>query len=756
MTLLNDDNADEIRFFLPMCVGERYGVQPVELEGAAALSRKTRVRISSYVQTSGRLIKISSPTHGDDVKEERYSTNVGRPSRRRTRMKYKSKSFLEKDFVLIIHAERLDEPRCFAEVAYPSSGVGSNTVAFQLTLVPKAEGILPSLADQEYLFLIDRSGSMKDGRRIETAKETLSILLRMLPAEQTSFNLYSFGSEVDKLWVKSREYHQMSLSSAIRHVNSMAADYRGTDILAAIQNVFSTRNTSKPTAVFILTDGKVHNVSEVVTEVQLAVKKAAPNSPLRVFVLGIGDGVSTSMCESIATAGNGVSLFATDAESIAGKCARLFRAGRMQLVKKVTVDWGVPREHLVSNAPQVNFLSGSTAIQLRAPSPLQQSPSEIQEIHAGTRVSIYAILALRNLQVPKEVTIRGELEDSNDDFELKVPIRGVQLVESDSDLRPIRMLDDQPPIHTLAAWRLIQDQQENVGPVPQGSNGASEGDFRKAAIIRLGEQYRLASRYTSFVVVDDGQDDAPTRHGPGRASHQQNRSSNQSPPERTLEPAQGVPLETQESWGSAFTSFFTGDRARQPFPGAWPGQRSRSPSPAPDIHDDDDGYQSARTFSTLSSLESYSDWSDWSRAPTPPPISEEDAQMLRCPSPLFAEVPSGGGTRAASAPAAVGAHMQQAPLNREVVKLMNLLRFDGSLVLDAELTKVMGIRFDDKMRQQTDQTVWATALGIAFLKKHAPGQEELWEKATSFVKAQAGHQDILARAAAALEAMARA
>lgn len=212
MSLANDDNVDEVRFQLPMSVGERYGTPPPELELARSHSAHTRIRLTAEIQTSGRIQRITSPSHQADISEVVYLTHHGRPSHRRSTIKFKSYSFLERDFILIIQAEALDTPRCFAEIKHDLDGRGSATIAMQLTMVPKFD--LPPIREQEYFFVVDRSGSM-DGDRISTARRTLAILLRMLPSQRTMFNIFSFGNRVDPLWPRSRRYDQSSLDVAV-------------------------------------------------------------------------------------------------------------------------------------------------------------------------------------------------------------------------------------------------------------------------------------------------------------------------------------------------------------------------------------------------------------------------------------------------------------------------------------------------------------------------------------------------------------
>ncbi|EEB88314.1 hypothetical protein MPER_13917, partial [Moniliophthora perniciosa FA553] len=115
---------------------------------------------------------------------------------------------------------------------------------------------------------------------------------------------------------------------------------------------------------------------------------------------------------------------------------------------------------------------------------------------------VFAILTLKRMAVPKEVTLRGRLEGTNLPFAIEVPMRGVQLKDSEPGL---------PMIHVLAAWRLIGEHMKGFAPFPipvDLINPPAPEELRKAAIVRLGEKYQVSSRYTSFVAVDEaGRDD---------------------------------------------------------------------------------------------------------------------------------------------------------------------------------------------------------------------------------------------------------
>ena len=267
MDLLDDGRSDHIRLQLPMAIAERHGEIPQAMVDASTTNERTRVQIAVDVQTSDTIQDIRSPTH--PISLMRYKTRSGRKSERRMSATWSSTEFLDQDFVLTVHALGLDEPRCFAEVD-PQRG---DTIAMQLSFVPKFK--MPRIPSQEYIFVIDRSGSMS-GSPIETAKRTLEMLLHLLPDSQTTFNIFSFGSKVDSMWGSSVSFNEATMQHAvissfdvhdtqlihllaqISKIKTFEANYGGTEIAKALQSTITSRNRDRPTAMFVLTDGDIH------------------------------------------------------------------------------------------------------------------------------------------------------------------------------------------------------------------------------------------------------------------------------------------------------------------------------------------------------------------------------------------------------------------------------------------------------------------------------------------------------------------
>jgi len=208
MDLMNYDFlSNKVQLLLPLALGQRYGVLPEQLEDAKGHLGRVKLKITVEIQMSGQILSIASPSH-ESVFVEEYMTHYGRPSRRRATAKLRSKTFLDRDFELVIQAKDLERSRCFVEKDPRLPG----TIALQLMLIPHFD--LPPIPEQEYLFLIDRSGSMAGGM-IQTARQCVSLLLRCLPSQNTLFNIFDFANDHGQIWPRSRAYDDQTVEEAV-------------------------------------------------------------------------------------------------------------------------------------------------------------------------------------------------------------------------------------------------------------------------------------------------------------------------------------------------------------------------------------------------------------------------------------------------------------------------------------------------------------------------------------------------------------
>ncbi|KAH7869311.1 von Willebrand factor type A domain-containing protein [Lentinula edodes] len=488
--LTDDEKKDQVKFIFPRTYAQRYGQAPTD-NSARGTTVHQPFNMKVIVQQSGVIKSISCPSAHPIQLELGLPDGLVSPEKDESEDKSPSfalvtltdtSGFLTQDVVLVINAGGLDSPRCFIE-QHPSPN--HETTAMALTFVPRFT--LPDIkSGVEYVFVVDRSGSMK-GERIRLVQEALVILLRGLPTSGTTFNIVSFGAKATKLWDVSRQYSQTSLEEATNHVDSMQADYGGTEIASALSLVYSSlpKPLARPVAVILLTDGSAWDVPTCVSHTQnaistLPISKPDSNDPvsfIRVFTVGIGDGASSDTCDSIARAGNGFAVYVKQGEPVAGKCARVVRAARTPMVVDVMVDWtgdqgadhgeqdgieGVSNDdfEIVDNPGKgiqatteslvpVSAVSlfnndddGDDKVmseatgpppapdpQLPPPPKIQQSPLILRNIFPGTRTQVYAIVrtpqnesGTKGEELPVTVKIKGVVSTTRAPVELVVPV----------------------------------------------------------------------------------------------------------------------------------------------------------------------------------------------------------------------------------------------------------------------------------------------------------------------------------------------
>jgi len=171
----------------------------------------------------------------------------------------------------------------------------------------------------EYVFLIDRSGSM-GGDRIEMAKSSLLLFLKSLPKDSFC-NVVSFGSNFDLLEKESVVYSKESVQSFSNKINGFSANMGGTEIYRPLSHIFSTPlKKGYPRFIFLLTDGAVSNTHQVLELIKNNDEKA------RVFTIGIGNGCSPMLITTGALYGRGKHEFVTENKQIYEKVINLLNS----------------------------------------------------------------------------------------------------------------------------------------------------------------------------------------------------------------------------------------------------------------------------------------------------------------------------------------------------------------------------------------------------------------------------------------------
>ncbi|KAG8846784.1 hypothetical protein FS842_001575 [Serendipita sp. 407] len=522
---------------MPTAIAPRYGTAPTNIPWLRNNSQN-RFELSVSVQMNKPVTSISSPSHPIGLMlgcHQRELTGEYDPSKAFVYLG--DSAMLDKDIVIVISAQGMDAPRCSVERWLKSDGAEETTDAYALTLVPKFE--LPALPSQEYIFLVDRSGSMA-GSRIKAVRTALQILLRSLPSRGTSFNIVSFGSRYTSLWPTSQVYSAESMEQASKHVDEFEANYGGTELRSAIEFAFNSRQDIKggstdktdtmPTSVFVLTDGEAWDLDGIINSINQSCGKAKKDgSLLRTFTLGVGNQVSTAMCEGIARAGKGTAVFVAEGEKPDAKLMGLLKAARGGVIDDLAVDW-VDSEDAQDDDDEFEVIPSSKAGDYSEPSatsPPPQSqpplslfdeshvdtpaetgarkaivfldpPPKVQQapksdklpipLYPGFRCSIFAIVKRGSNPGPHSSNVKITGKVMGRDVVLQIPVSPVSVHSGlvEGKVEGGRLL------HTLAAKALIQGF-EDLPKTPEN----------KAEIERLGKRYSLATSATSFVAIDE-------------------------------------------------------------------------------------------------------------------------------------------------------------------------------------------------------------------------------------------------------------
>ncbi|KAF2683098.1 hypothetical protein K458DRAFT_369278 [Lentithecium fluviatile CBS 122367] len=542
--LKHDMEVDGIRFTIPNIIAPRYGRYPRGFDGyntaQEAISTGISITVDAEMAEGSFIQKILSPSH--PIAVTMGSTSIA-PNAEPTMAKASATlslgtAQLNGDFILQIVAKDTGVPKAVLET-HPRI---PNQRALMATLVPKFA--LPP-ERPEIVFVCDRSGSMA-GNNITLVKQALQIFLKSLPVG-VMFNICSFGSSFSFLWPKSVAYSQETLDQAVRHVDTFAANYGGTEMLAPLKATIQQRYKDIPLEVMMLTDGAIWDQQVLFTYLNQQISQT--KAPIRVYSLGVGSSVSNSLIEGIAKAGNGFSQSVGEGEKMDAKVVRMLKGALsphvtnymlevkysgvnandpngevedFEIVEKVADSLKVvldlsekdekPKKvislfdtsaNLDKEEPSVYDVTGESRYsrlpKLHVPN-LIQAPLNIPTLFAFNRTTVYLLLGPDSPQkTPTSVILRGT--SAHGPLELEFP---VQVLETPGEM-----------IHQLAAKKAIAELEDGRGWLPEAKDEYSKPikeryesrfiSMVEREAVRLGVQFQVSGKWCSFVAVEKNQ-----------------------------------------------------------------------------------------------------------------------------------------------------------------------------------------------------------------------------------------------------------
>ncbi len=284
-------NAGQVEFVFPMGLTPKYH-RPGHPEEAAGVDAPLAL---DPTQVGDVEIKLEAETglQCGDPASPSHPLIISRVSETRFSVRLDGAHLPNRDFVL-----RWRIPG--EQIQFPAWQAPGDAGYFMATFLPPAPDPAAAPIPREYIFVLDRSGSMSGGP-IRQAVNALRACLRSLNPQDT-FAILLFDDRLE--WLNPVEaVTQAAVERADQRLGTV--DGRGgTDILPALQSALSLRNDSeRARLVVFLTDGAVSAEAQALDQVRRQVGAA------RLFMFGIGPSVNRAFLQQLARLGRGQAEF---------------------------------------------------------------------------------------------------------------------------------------------------------------------------------------------------------------------------------------------------------------------------------------------------------------------------------------------------------------------------------------------------------------------------------------------------------------
>lgn len=334
----------------------------------------------------------------------------------------------------------------------------TNGETYLITLLPPRLSDSLTISPREFIFVLDRSGSMSGGEKspINQAVNALRACIRALDTSDT-FTIIAFDDKLEWFSKHPQAVSQANVDAADRWLDNIHAR-GGTEIVGALNSALDIKaDKTRSRYVVFLTDGAVSAEDNVYKQI------AKKRGNARIFSFGIGSSVNRALLVKMAELGRGTSEFLGINEDIEDALIRFQDRVSYPVLHDIELIW--------ENA-----------------SGWDTYPAVLPDIYVGEPLEITTKLARSG---DTKLTINGRLGQESVSYQFDIPSAETE----------------NPTINRLWARARIESLMDSV------HDGANREEVRQN-IIALGLENRIASEYTSFVAVDSEETDtdSETRH----------------------------------------------------------------------------------------------------------------------------------------------------------------------------------------------------------------------------------------------------
>jgi len=315
-----------------------------------------------------------------------------------------------------------------------------------VTVVPPRRADLNAKSEaREFLYVIDRSGSMSGGP-LEQAKNGVKVALRAL-SERDTFSIQAFDDKVEWFDATPRKVTQDAVNAAEKWLSKIDAR-GGTEIVGALDAALTVRADAERTCYIVfLTDGAVTDDEGALRALRKGRNQA------RVFTFGIGPSVNRSLLVKLAETGRGAAEFLTLKDDIEAAITRFQDRVSYPALLDLRLAW-----------------DGAETWDVY--------PALLPDVYIGQALEVAG--RLKRTGGVTSLRVIGKRAGHPVEIPVAIPLASAHI----------------PAIERLWAWARIEALFDQLRANP------NEVESLRSQIISVALEHRIATAFTSFVAID--------------------------------------------------------------------------------------------------------------------------------------------------------------------------------------------------------------------------------------------------------------